>query len=149
MYSNVVPQWQRINNGNWKTVEEGVRSSARRRGVTFQVYTGTFGIFKVNNKEVYLVEDKIPVPEYLWKLILDTRTGESMAFVTINNPFISYGTRSHDICTDLCDATRWSRVLKTRANTRKGYTICCQPSDLRKTIPWIPKVEQTEDLIIF
>ena len=48
MYSNVVPQWQRINNGNWKTVEEGVRSSARRRGHTFNVYTGTIGIFKVS-----------------------------------------------------------------------------------------------------
>ena len=50
MYSNVVPQWQRINNGNWKTVEEGVRSSARRRGHTFNVYTGTIGIFKVSGQ---------------------------------------------------------------------------------------------------
>ena len=47
MYSNVVPQWQRINNGNWRTVEEAVRSAARRRGVTFQVFTGTIGVFKV------------------------------------------------------------------------------------------------------
>ena len=47
MYSNVVPQWQRINNGNWKTVEEAVRAAARRRGVTFQVYTGAFGRFQV------------------------------------------------------------------------------------------------------
>ena len=45
--SNVVPQWQRINNGNWRTVEEAVRSAARRRGVTFQVFTGTIGVFKV------------------------------------------------------------------------------------------------------
>ena len=48
MYSNVVPQWQRINNGNWKTVEEGVRSAARKRGVTLLVYTGTLGVFKVS-----------------------------------------------------------------------------------------------------
>ena len=55
-YSNVVPQWQRINNGNWKTVEEGVRSAARKRGVTLLVYTGTLGIFKVSQEENYTSE---------------------------------------------------------------------------------------------
>ena len=93
MYSNVVPQWQRINNGNWGTVEVGVRAAARRRGVTFQVYTGTIGVFKVNGREVNLVEDKIPVPEYLWKMIVDTRTGENIVFVTLNNPFVKHATR--------------------------------------------------------
>ena len=58
MYSNVVPQWQRINNGNWKTVEEGVRSAARKRGVTLQVYTGTLGVFKVSSRIMYsLIEE--------------------------------------------------------------------------------------------
>ena len=56
-YSNVVPQWQRINNGNWKTVEEGVRSAARKRGVTLLVYTGTLGIFKVSQEENYTLEE--------------------------------------------------------------------------------------------
>ena len=52
-YSNVVPQWQRINNGNWKTVEEGVRSAARKRGVTLL----TLGIFKVSQEESYTLEE--------------------------------------------------------------------------------------------
>ena len=51
-----MPQWQRINNGNWKTVEEGVRSAARKRGVTLLVYTGTLGIFKVSQEENYTSE---------------------------------------------------------------------------------------------
>ena len=79
----------------------------------------TFLVFQVNNREVNLVDDKIPVPEYLWKLVVDTKTGESIVFVTLNNPFIRYATRSHDLCEDVCDVTKWSRVLKTRANTRK------------------------------
>ena len=54
MYINMVPQWQRINNGNWKTVEEGVRSAARKRGVTLLVYTGTLGVFKVSHP-LYLI----------------------------------------------------------------------------------------------
>ena len=66
-----------------------------------------------------MVDDKIPVPEYLWKLVVDTKTGESIVFVTLNNPFIRYATRSNDLCSDVCDVTKWSRVLKTRANTRK------------------------------
>ena len=53
----MVPQWQRINNGNWKTVEEGVRSAARKRGVTLLVYTGTLGIFKVSQEENYTLEE--------------------------------------------------------------------------------------------
>ena len=79
----------------------------------------TILVFQVNNREVNLVDDKIPVPEYLWKLVVDTKTGESIVFVTLNNPFIRYATRSHDLCSDVCDVTKWSRVLKTRANTRK------------------------------
>jgi len=149
MYSNVVPQWQRINNGNWGTVEVGVRAAARRRGVTFQVFTGTIDVFKVNGREVNLVEDKIPVPEYLWKMIVDTRTGENIVFVTLNNPFVKHATRGPDLCLDVCDETRWNRVLKTRTITRKGYTICCKPSDLREKVPWLPKAESTKDLLIF
>ena len=48
LFSNIVPQWQRINHNNWRHVEEAVRSAARRRGVTFQVVTGVVGVMKVS-----------------------------------------------------------------------------------------------------
>ena len=41
MYSNVVPKWQVVNNGNWRDVEEAVRARAKLRRSTMQVFTGT------------------------------------------------------------------------------------------------------------
>ena len=70
---------------------------------------------QVNDRPVYLVEDKIPVPGHLWKLVVDTRTGESILFLTVNNPFLQphqYGTRSQDLCPDICDVTRCDRIRK-------------------------------------
>ena len=104
---------------------------------------------QVKGQNVFLVDQKIPVPEYLWKLIVDTSTGESMVFITLNNPFVRHVTRSYILCQDICDETRWSRVLKSRTNPRKGFTICCKPSDLRNKIPWLPEVEPSQDSIIF
>ena len=36
-YSNTAPQWQTINNGNWKDVEYTVRKLARETGRDLQV----------------------------------------------------------------------------------------------------------------
>ena len=32
----------------------------------------------------------IPVPEYLWKLVVDTVSGDSIVFVTLNKPHLPY-----------------------------------------------------------
>ena len=60
LFSNIVPQWQRINHNNWRHVEEGVRSAARRRGVTFQVVTGVVGVLEVSSGQVG-GRDHIPI----------------------------------------------------------------------------------------
>ena len=44
MYSNLVPQWQVVNNGNWREVEEAVRARAKLRSSTMEVFTGTKGV---------------------------------------------------------------------------------------------------------
>ena len=60
MYSNVVPQWQVVNNGNWRDVEEAVRARAKLRRSTMQVFTGTKGVLKLRGKMLWLVKDSIP-----------------------------------------------------------------------------------------
>ena len=86
MYSNVVPQWQVVNNGNWRDVEEAVRARAKLRRSTMQVFTGTKGVLKLRGKMLWLVKASMPVPEYLWKLVVDSTTGDSI--VTLNNPHL-------------------------------------------------------------
>ena len=85
MYSNVVPQWQVVNNGNWREVEEVVHARAKLRRSTMQVFTGTKGVLKLRGKMLWLVKDSIPVLEYLWKLVVDANCGDSIVFVPLNN----------------------------------------------------------------
>ena len=146
LFSNIVPQWQRINHNNWKQVEEGVRAAARRRGVTFQVVTGVSGVLRINKEEVWLAEDNIPVPEYLWKLVVDTKTGESIVFVTLNDPNVA---DPPEFCPNLCEAAGWKRSLKYRAEVRKGFTVCCSAQQFRKKLPWLPRWETSDRLLHF
>lgn len=53
---NAVPQWQCINQANWKTLETNIRKYSEN--AKLDVYTGTFGVLKLkdnNNveKEIY------------------------------------------------------------------------------------------------
>ena len=48
----------------------------------------------------------IPVPEYLWKLVVDTVSGDSIVFVTLNNPHLPYLTRSFTLCKDFRQEAR-------------------------------------------
>jgi hypothetical protein len=43
-YINCAPQWQAVNNGNWKALETTVRNLASGRMADYTIYTGTFGI---------------------------------------------------------------------------------------------------------
>ena len=76
MYSNVVPQWQVVNNGNWREVKEAVRARPKLKRSTMKVFTGIKGVLKLRGKMLWLMKDSIPVPEYLWKLVVDSTSGE-------------------------------------------------------------------------
>ncbi len=49
-YTNTAPQWQGINNGNWKDVEHTVRKLADKTGLDLEVQT-----FTVVNSMLFLV----------------------------------------------------------------------------------------------
>jgi len=138
MYSNVVPQWQVVNNGNWKDVEDAVRSWAKLRKSSLHVFTGTKGILKLRGKELWLVNNTIPVPEYLWKLVVDPLSSDSIVFVTLNNPHLVYLTRSVTLCKDICERAGWAELLQEREVIKHGYTQCCDPKEFTKQVPWLP-----------
>ncbi len=46
-YTNTAPQWQGINNGNWKDVEHTVRKLADKTGLDLEVWTGTLGVLEL------------------------------------------------------------------------------------------------------
>jgi len=141
MYSNVVPQWQVVNNGNWREVEEAVRSRAKSRKSTLQVFTGTKETLELMGKKLSLSKGSIPVPKYLWKLVVDISSGDSIVFVTLNNPHLKYLTRSVTLCNDVCEQTGWAPMLKDRGVIEQGYTQCCTTKEFKEKVPWLPGVE--------
>jgi len=146
LYSNVVPQWQVVNNGNWRDVEEAVRAKAKKRESTLQVFTGTKGVLKLRGEELWLVKNSIPVPEYLWKLVVDPLSGDSIVFVTLNNPHLQHLTRSVTLCKDVCDQAGWSERLMEREVIEQGYTQCCNTRQFREKVPWLPAIGEKEIL---
>ena len=84
-------------------------------------------MLKLRGKELWLVTGSIPVPEYLWKLVVDTVSGDSIVFVTLNNPHLPYLTSSVTLCKDLCQEARWGTSSERGRRWGKGSLSAATP----------------------
>lgn len=106
----------------------------------FTVYTGTYGILTLPDehmvqREIYLISGrKMVVPEYIWKIILSELTGEGIAFVTVNNPYMKV--LPVPFCRNVCGNSNWA--LYEFDNITAGHTYCCSVSDFRRVVPYTP-----------
>lgn len=139
-YINVFPQWNSINNGNWKILENMVRIQAEITKRTYKVYTGTHGTLRLNLREIDLYRgatanrNRFPVPEYSWKIVVDENARSAIGFMTLNNPFIQRTTVVVDPCTNICATSKWAHPSFSRNNPTGGYTICCDVNDMMRRI---------------
>uniref|UniRef100_A0A182PWC4 DNA/RNA non-specific endonuclease/pyrophosphatase/phosphodiesterase domain-containing protein n=1 Tax=Anopheles epiroticus TaxID=199890 RepID=A0A182PWC4_9DIPT len=106
-YVNVVPQWQRVNAGNWLAVERITRNIADRLQHDVVVYTGSFDILTlphVNGTQVpiTLSTGGITVPKWTWKIIKSPSTNAAIAFITNNDQYRTAITASELLCSDIC-----------------------------------------------
>lgn len=129
-----MPQWQSINNGNWKAIENAVRSKAASLNENVVVYTGGYDILKLENKEITLEAGGIEVPKWSWKILKVPSSNKGIAFVTYNNPFTM--SDPTPICKDICTMKNWD--FPNRKIYEKGYTICCAVRDLMNVVSSIP-----------
>ncbi|XP_028391439.1 uncharacterized protein LOC114516219 [Dendronephthya gigantea] len=85
--TNVAPQWQPFNGGNWASVERAVKDYATFVGRGVYVFTGTAGVAKnPSTKSPYVVgTGKMVVPAYYWKAVCDPEIKESIVFIAENN----------------------------------------------------------------
>lgn len=134
-YINTMPQWQSINNGNWKHIESDLRTKADKLRKDLNIFTGGFGILSLEGKRILLASDGIEVPQWTWKIAKDSASNSAIAFLTYNNPFASRSPEA--FCPDVCNENGWD--WKERKTFSKGYTICCKVEDLMTAIPAIPK----------
>ena len=158
-FANVIPMWQQINAqpGNWYFIEEYVRNLAYRKKQELHVWSGGVGVLHLENKPIYLVYDTksntvenkmIPVPQVLFKCVIDVENKQSMCFLVVNNPYLTVSelkaeNNKYEICDKLsvCDA-----VLKNYNHLELGYTYCCSLKDF-----WMKNRNQVglEDVVEF
>jgi hypothetical protein len=142
-YINTVPQWQTVNNGNWKVIEFSVRTKADQLKEDLIVFTGGHDTLKLNNKKISLESDGLDVPKWSWKIIKHIQSNSGIAFVTLNNPFAT--SSPQNLCEDICEDYKWT--WKERKTLSKGYTICCRVSDLMQVIPSIPAEARVANIL--
>lgn len=141
-YTNVAPEWQVVNAGNWLRVENAARSKASKLKSDLTIFTGTYGVLTlpdVNNNQVEITLESggnIEVPKWFWKIIQNKSTNEGIALITLNNPFVTSIGASERLCTDICTSSGWYQ--ESFDNFAKGLTYCCSVADLMSTIGFIP-----------
>lgn len=77
--SNAAPQDPSMNRGIWSNLELRIRVFAFN-GRSLTVYTG--GIYSANSKKI---GEGVVVPDKFFKIIVDNKTNESLAFIIDNN----------------------------------------------------------------
>ncbi|CAG9766898.1 unnamed protein product [Ceutorhynchus assimilis] len=149
-YVNAAPQWQSINNANWKSVENTVRILAVNYG-DLNIITGTFGVLSYNDvndnlKEIYLgINNILPVPKYFWKVAYDIKTQKGIAFVVVNDPYVK-SVNEDVFCEDICIANGFTKKSWKEIST--GYVFCCSVSDFRHKVKTLPKLDVSGILTI-
>jgi DNA/RNA endonuclease G (NUC1) len=141
-YTNVVPQWQVINAGNWLRIENAARSIATTMGEDLVIFNGAHGILTlphVNGQQIPITLEaggNIEVPFWYYKVIKSPATNSAIAMVTLNNPFVTTIAANDIPCTDICSQTGWFHANYN--NFALGRTICCTVADLRARVPSVP-----------
>lgn len=141
-YINVVPQFQSINNGNWKHIESAIRTKAAQLQSDLTIFTGTYETLKLNNKKMTLERNALDIPKWTWKIVKDHASDSGIAFVTYNNPFATTITK---LCSDICDDYGWD--WKERKNFSKGHTICCDVNELIEKLNFIPSNANSTNIL--
>ncbi|KAL3278833.1 hypothetical protein HHI36_016353 [Cryptolaemus montrouzieri] len=144
-YVNVAPQWQSINNGNWKIIENLSRDTAKYYNNTLQVYTGTHDVLELTHAngskiKMFMVPDKmlLPIPKFIWKILYLETAKKAIAFISLNNPFAKTLATTDKLCTDVCDRYGWKRAASTDGS--KGFIYCCDVRDFLQGVQTAPRI---------
>lgn len=140
-YTNVAPEWQDVNAGNWLRVEDAARTIAAKLQENILIFTGVHDILSlpdVNGKSVPIILEAggIETPKWFWKIIKSTKSNSGVALISLNNPFATVLPPTEMLCPDVCQATGWSNVQYN--DFTKGFTYCCTVADLMKAVSSIP-----------
>jgi DNA/RNA non-specific endonuclease len=112
-YMNTVPQWQKINNGNWKSIEYMARSVAGRIRNEVEVYTGGYqshGSFTTGG---------VDIPKWIFKAVITNDAG--IVFLTLNDIYAKE--KPSEPCKDICGDYGVETSLLCNSEWSKIYSI--------------------------
>ncbi|XP_005182498.2 uncharacterized protein LOC101891113 [Musca domestica] len=141
-YTNVAPEYQLINAGNWLRVEELARSVAASYGDDLETYNGYLGQLQLEKSNGQLIDiflddgKKIEAPKYYFKVLLHKPSDEGIVFVTVNNPFAANG-EAEEICENVCDQADLKH--DNFPTLSKGYTFCCRLEEFKLSYDALPE----------
>lgn len=149
-YVNVAPQFQAINGGNWLKVENMARNLSTEYNEKLLIYTGSYRQLHLADSYGQIVpiwmesDEKIEVPEYLWKVIMNEKENSAIVMITLNNPFAK---RSdvQEFCPNVCERAGLSNLNFNKM--LKGYTFCCELNDFKAAVKILPNNVQAQNLL--
>ncbi|CAH2257289.1 jg26108 [Pararge aegeria aegeria] len=154
-FINAAPQWQPFNAGNWMSLEANLRRRIAAARYNTVIYTGTFGVTQLRNSAGRLVDihlhsnNRVPVPQYFYKVVYDASRRQGTAYISINNPYYTLAeARQLQFCTDRCRnnaAFNWINWQPDRVDI--GYSFCCTIPDFRRRIAHVPNFNVANGLL--
>nr|QNH88358.1 double-stranded ribonuclease 2 [Diabrotica virgifera virgifera] len=156
-YANIAPQWNSINKGNWLQENE-IRLYASNNNVNLQIWSGTYGVTKLNNEteppeptELYLLEKELkngfviafPVPELYWKVVYNPLNTQGLVLIGHNNPYVDKVNPEEQICEDISSKISW--ISWDKELYEKGYFYACDYNDdgFHNTVNFAPNLKVT------
>lgn len=125
-YINNVPITTSLLDSQWTALEEKIRAYAISTRAKHTIVTGVHDILPVSEGGEFLgVRDKIPVPKYVWKMVIDVKKNDGVVFVLFN----SEKWDKVDLCKNVCKIKRRSNI------------ICCTVADFLGKVPNAPQIE--------
>lgn len=146
-FVNAAPQWQSFNAYNWERVENSVKTMSADRGISLDVYTGTYGVVSfpdINGvpRELYLDTSsgsgQIPVPKIFYKILIEEVTGNGIAIIGVNNVHATLAEiqESYIFCNDIAAGINW--INWDIHNIARGYMYACEVNEFAAVVGHLP-----------
>ncbi|KAJ7374446.1 hypothetical protein OS493_007552 [Desmophyllum pertusum] len=78
--TNIAPQWQLFNGGNWENLEKALRKYATQTNHVLYVFTGTGGKATNEKGDVIKLNKRVLAPKWYWKAVCDPIAKQSVFF---------------------------------------------------------------------
>lgn len=142
---------------NFSTLEGLIRAIAIQMNKILRVFTGVYGILTKPDRdgvptELYLDflinsdKKRIEIPLIIWKLVIDEKTNEAVAFFTSNDTDMDEKdvARFNTLCDSVCDELGYD----FKKEPKSGITLCCRIDEFFKHIRYLPiKPKKTTKLL--